>query len=38
MQGHIGIPFMYWSGVDEGEILIILEYLGMRISDHLTNC
>lgn len=38
MQGHIGIPFMYWSGVDDGEIMVILEYLGMRISDQLKVC
>ena len=32
MQGHTGIPLMYWSGMEGLEIVIIIQYLGFTLQ------
>ena len=35
VQGQVGIPFMHWSGVNDPEIAMIVEYLGDTIAEKL---
>ena len=38
LQGHIGIPLMHWSGVNDPEIIMIVEYLGDTVQEKLDLC